>query len=139
MGLGSGIRDPGSEIRDPESGIRNPGSGIRDPESGIWNPGSGIRDPEKTYSRSRIQGSKRHRIPDPDLKYCPEEQNLSFLAFIIGLVDGMQFLRRNLRYHLTLGIGLKSAAAPHPTNIQKCPLDIQGADDKLGQFLSQYI
>jgi hypothetical protein len=30
--------------------------------------GSGIRDPGsgKTYSGSRIQGSKRHRIPDPD-------------------------------------------------------------------------
>jgi hypothetical protein len=28
--------------------------------------GLGIRDPEKTYSGSRIQGSKRHRIPDPD-------------------------------------------------------------------------
>ncbi len=28
--------------------------------------GSGIRDPEKIYSGSRIQGSKRHRIPDPD-------------------------------------------------------------------------
>ncbi len=28
--------------------------------------GFGIRDPEKTYSGSRIQGSKRHRIPDPD-------------------------------------------------------------------------
>jgi hypothetical protein len=27
--------------------------------------GFGIRDPEKTYSGSRIQGSKRHRIPDP--------------------------------------------------------------------------
>jgi hypothetical protein len=27
--------------------------------------GSEIRDPEKTYSRSRIQGSKRYRIPDP--------------------------------------------------------------------------
>jgi hypothetical protein len=35
------------------------GLGIRDPESEI-------RDPEKTYSGSRIQGSKRHRIPDPD-------------------------------------------------------------------------
>jgi hypothetical protein len=34
------------------------GSEIRDPRSGI-------RDPEKTYSGSRIQGSKRHRIPDP--------------------------------------------------------------------------
>jgi hypothetical protein len=28
--------------------------------------GFGIRDPEKTYSGSRIQGSKRHRILDPD-------------------------------------------------------------------------
>jgi hypothetical protein len=39
------VWDPGSEIWDPESGIR-------------------VRDPEKT-SRSRIQGSKRHRFPDP--------------------------------------------------------------------------
>jgi hypothetical protein len=33
----------------------------------LSNNGFGIQDPEKTYSRSRIQGSKRHRIPDPDL------------------------------------------------------------------------
>jgi hypothetical protein len=32
----------------------------------VWDPGFEIRDPEKTYSGSRIQGSKRHRIPDPD-------------------------------------------------------------------------
>ncbi len=32
----------------------------------VWDPGSEIWDPEKTYSGSRIQGSKRHRIPDPD-------------------------------------------------------------------------
>ncbi len=32
---------------------------------GIRDPGSEIRDPEITYSGSRIQGSKRHRIPDP--------------------------------------------------------------------------
>jgi hypothetical protein len=31
----------------------------------VWDPGSEIRDPEKTYSGSRIQGSKMHRIPDP--------------------------------------------------------------------------
>ncbi len=31
----------------------------------VWDPGSEIRDLEKTYSGSRIQGSKRHRIPDP--------------------------------------------------------------------------
>jgi hypothetical protein len=38
----------------------------------VWDPGSEIRDPEKTYSGSRIQvqGSKRHRIPDPDPQYC---------------------------------------------------------------------
>jgi hypothetical protein len=32
----------------------------------VWDPGSEIRDPEKTYPGSRVQGSKRHRIPDPD-------------------------------------------------------------------------
>jgi hypothetical protein len=31
----------------------------------VWDPGSEIRDPEKIYSGYRIQGSKRHRIPDP--------------------------------------------------------------------------
>jgi hypothetical protein len=36
-----------------------------DPGSGIGDPGSEIRDPEKTHPGSRIQGSKRHRIPDP--------------------------------------------------------------------------
>jgi hypothetical protein len=36
----------------------------------VWDPGSEIRDPEKTYSVSRIQGSKRHRIPDPDPQHC---------------------------------------------------------------------
>jgi hypothetical protein len=32
-------------------------------EFGIRDPRSGIRDQKKTYSGSRIQGSKRHRIP----------------------------------------------------------------------------
>jgi hypothetical protein len=31
----------------------------------VWDPGYEIRDPRKTYSGSRIQGSKRHLIPDP--------------------------------------------------------------------------
>jgi hypothetical protein len=35
-----------------------------------WDPGSEIRDPEKTDSGSRIQGSTRHRIPDPDPQHC---------------------------------------------------------------------
>jgi hypothetical protein len=41
--------------------------------SKIWvrDPGSEIRDPEKTYSGSRIQGSKRHRIPDPGSATLP--------------------------------------------------------------------
>jgi hypothetical protein len=32
--------------------------------------GSEIRDPEKTYPGPRIQGSKMHRIPDPDPQHC---------------------------------------------------------------------
>jgi hypothetical protein len=40
--------------------------------SKIWvrDPRSEIRDPVKTYSGSRIQWSKRHRIPDPDPQHC---------------------------------------------------------------------
>ncbi len=40
--------------------------------SKVWvqDPGSEIRDPEKKYSGSRIQGSKRHLIPDPDPQHC---------------------------------------------------------------------
>jgi hypothetical protein len=36
--------------------------------------GSGIRDPEKIHSgsESRIQGVKKHRIPDPDTQHCLE-------------------------------------------------------------------
>ncbi len=49
MGLGSGIRDPGSgsKIRDPRSGIQDPGSGknlFRIPDPGVKkapDPGSG--------------------------------------------------------------------------------------------------
>jgi hypothetical protein len=32
--------------------------------------GVGIRNPEKNLSRIRVQGSKRHRIPDPDPQHC---------------------------------------------------------------------
>jgi hypothetical protein len=38
------------------------GSGIRDPRSGGGGPGE---TSEETYSGSRIQGSKEHRIPNP--------------------------------------------------------------------------
>ncbi len=42
-----------------------------------WDPGSEIRDPEKTYSGSRIQGSKstRSRIPDPDPQHWKYDQH----------------------------------------------------------------
>jgi hypothetical protein len=40
--------------------------------------GSGIRDPEKTYSGSRIQGSKRHRIPNPE--HCLLSNFHNFIA-----------------------------------------------------------
>jgi hypothetical protein len=33
--------------------------------------GFGIRDPEKTYSGSRIQGSKRHRIRNTTVQKMP--------------------------------------------------------------------
>ncbi len=49
----------------------------------VWDPGSEIRDPEKTYSGSRIQGSKRHRIPDPD----PQHWKKSYFVAILMVTD----------------------------------------------------
>jgi hypothetical protein len=51
------------------------GFGIRDPGFGIR-----IRDPEITYSGSRIQGSKRYRIPDPDPQHCLKPRKLTHLC-----------------------------------------------------------
>jgi hypothetical protein len=45
------------------------------------NLGSGIRDPEKTYSGSRIQGSKRHRIPDP--QHCKFQLSKRLVNFLL--------------------------------------------------------
>ncbi len=36
---------------------------------GIRDPRSGIQGTEKTYSGIPVQGSKSHRIPDPDLQH----------------------------------------------------------------------
>jgi hypothetical protein len=63
----------------------------------VWDPGAEIRDPEKAYSGSRIQGSKMHRIPDPDPQHCFECRDtidiylvvilrVSVVAFAIGEV-----------------------------------------------------
>jgi hypothetical protein len=43
--------------------------------------GSEIRDPVKTYSGSRIQGSKRHRIPDPDRNTAPKYSKLCMYRY----------------------------------------------------------
>ncbi len=68
MGLGSGIRDPGSGknlLRIPDPGVKkapDPGSG----SATLIQIVQTLKNRTKTYSGSRIQGSKRHRIPDPD-------------------------------------------------------------------------
>ncbi len=61
----------------------------------VWDPGSG-----KTYFGSRIQGSKWHRIPDPDPQHCMRSHDLSprpsppsaswltFLSFPVCLLAG---------------------------------------------------
>ncbi len=59
--------------------------------------GSEIRDPEKTYSGSRIQGSKRHRIPDPDPQHCNvgNPGSDAFLTLGSGIRDGKKIRIRN--------------------------------------------
>jgi hypothetical protein len=52
----------------------------------FWDPGSEIQDPEKTYSGSRIQGSKRHRIPDPDPQHwVPAPVSYSYLICLVNI------------------------------------------------------
>jgi hypothetical protein len=50
----------------------------------VWDPRSGIR---KTHSGSRIQGSKRHRIPDPDPQHC-------FYNTVLSCFSGLEDLYR---------------------------------------------
>ncbi len=54
----------------------------------ILDPESEIRDPEKTYSGSLIQGSKRHRIPDPDPQhcFCINKFKLFWVLFILNYI-----------------------------------------------------
>jgi hypothetical protein len=55
-------------MRNLKAGTRHNGiDGVKNYQEALKNMGlgSGIPNPEKTYSGSRIQGSKRHRIPDP--------------------------------------------------------------------------
>jgi hypothetical protein len=50
--------------------------------------GSEIRDLGSRKNLSRIQGSKRHRIPDPDPQHCPvqqmENRNLLTRLCVVG-------------------------------------------------------
>jgi hypothetical protein len=52
--------------------------------SGIRNPGSG-----KTYSGSRIpdQGSKSHRIPDPDPQHCFKQWSRDLFAKFSTMIN----------------------------------------------------
>jgi hypothetical protein len=61
----------------------------------VWDLGSGIRDPEKTYSGSRIQRSKRQRIPDPDpqhrKKHCRQKSIQGTVITVSELASKMEF------------------------------------------------
>jgi hypothetical protein len=62
-----------------------------------WDPGSEIRDPEKTYSGSRIQGSKRHRIPDPDPQHWRQPQG-NFYTSLKAWKTTAEFQRTHRTY-----------------------------------------
>jgi hypothetical protein len=59
--------------------------------------GFGIRDPGKTFSGSRIQGSKRHRIPDPGVKKAPDPG--SGYATLPASRSGSSVLGMRVRIH----------------------------------------
>ncbi len=68
---------------------------------------SGIRDPEKTYPGSRIQGSKRHRIPDPDPQHCFSLWRESGSGFPISAAL-LSVLRCMVQYPLPCTLFVKS-------------------------------
>ena len=85
--------------------------------SGIRYPGSEIRDPEKTYSGSRIQGSKRHRIPDPDPQHWVMQWHFQLTWSEFGCQRGWNLL------------------LPHFLRSLKCLLDL---DHHAGLHLQGY-
>jgi hypothetical protein len=64
--------------------------------------GSEIRDSEKTYSGSRIQRSKRHRIPDPDPQHWDREYlsiKEDFTKILKNVVHGNRSQKPVFRIH----------------------------------------
>jgi hypothetical protein len=56
-------------------------------------PGTEIRDPEKIHpgSGSRIQGVKKHRIPDPDPQHCWRPLEVPVPVPVSSVVDSNLF------------------------------------------------
>jgi hypothetical protein len=79
---GSSVADPGCLSRSPDPNFFHPGSRICIKEFKYFNPkkrclscqkydpGCSSRFRILTFYPSRIPGSKRHRIPDPDPQHC---------------------------------------------------------------------
>ncbi len=65
----------------------------------VWDPGSEIRDPEKTYSGSRIQWSKRHRIPYP---------GSGSATLVVRIVSRLEVLRGGLRRNVMYCVVFRS-------------------------------
>ncbi len=65
------IPDPGSASKNVSIWTQKIVPKLSEIWSGLFNPGSGSRIQILIFYLSRIQGSKRHRIPDPDPQHCP--------------------------------------------------------------------
>jgi hypothetical protein len=59
----------------------------------VWVPGSEIRDPVKTYSGSRIQVSKRHRITDPGFGSATLVSSSFFSCFLFTSSTGTNYYK----------------------------------------------
>jgi hypothetical protein len=63
-------------------------------------PGTEIRDPEKIHpgSGSRIQGVKKHRIPDPDPQHCSNQSDIRiFLVSGTGIQLDIRQVKSGIR------------------------------------------
>ncbi len=61
--------------------------------------GFGIRNPEKTHLWYLSQGSKKHRIPDPDSQHC--RLTIAIFYISVGIVCSIMLVEKNAKYAWT--------------------------------------
>ncbi len=100
------LKDPGFGSASKNLSIFNPKTSFYDLGNVIRdvNPGSRIKIRIFSHPGSRIQGSKRHRIPDPDQQHCFKQSNCFYLHILVLSLPHIpvNFAKMYIQYTLVL-------------------------------------